>query len=91
MNEGIPCLVVPGEDPIGLTFTMLGLDWRIVGACSDAKYDTIKRAVQPTAGAGWDLRRDLLFRQPTDFGIRRANGFGRDQGRHSSSGGGAQV
>jgi predicted permease len=40
---------LPNENPVGLTFTMLGLDWRIVGVCGNAKYDNIKKAVQPTA------------------------------------------
>ena len=49
VNEKFRQTYLPGEDPVGLTFTMLGLDWRIVGVCADAKYDNIKKPVQPTA------------------------------------------
>lgn len=48
VNEKFRQRYLPGEDPVGLTFTMLGLDWRIVGVCGNAKYDNIKKPVEPT-------------------------------------------
>lgn len=49
VNERFSRNYLSGESPVGLTFTMLGLDWRIVGVCKDTKYDNIKKTVQPTA------------------------------------------
>jgi predicted permease len=49
VNEKFGRSFLAGESPVGLTFTMLGIDWRIVGVCRDTKYDNIKKPVQPTA------------------------------------------
>jgi ABC-type antimicrobial peptide transport system permease subunit len=49
INEKLRQTYLPGEDPVGLTFTMLGQDWRIVGVCGNAKYDNVKKDVQPIA------------------------------------------
>jgi predicted permease len=48
VNEKLARDYLPGENPVGQTFSMLGIDWRIVGVCRDFKYDHIKKAVPPT-------------------------------------------
>src|SRR5262249_52752835 len=49
VNEKLVQTYLGGRNPVGLIFSLLGLDWRIVGVCADAKYDNIKRPAQPTA------------------------------------------
>ena len=48
VNEKLVQKYLPGEDAVGLTFQLLGVDWRIVGVCQDFKYDNIKMGVEPT-------------------------------------------
>ena len=49
VNESFVRNYLPDEkDPVGRTFEMLGINWRIVGVSSDARYNNIKKAAQPT-------------------------------------------
>jgi predicted permease len=49
VNESFVRSYLPNRDPLGLTFSAWGSEWRIVGVCRNAKYDDIKASVQPTS------------------------------------------
>ena len=48
VNEAFVRKYLPGEEPLGKTVKIFGVDWQIVGVCRDAKYENIK-AESPAA------------------------------------------
>ena len=48
VNESFARRYLDGVDPVGLTCSILGADWRIVGVSADAKYDSLKKPPGPT-------------------------------------------
>lgn len=48
VNEAFARTHSPDTSPVGLSMSIWGADWTIIGVCADAKYDHIKSPVEPT-------------------------------------------
>jgi predicted permease len=48
INETFAQKYFPNQDPLGQTINTWKADWRIVGVCTDAKYQNIREPVPPT-------------------------------------------
>ena len=67
VNEAFAGQYLPGENPVGQTVKIFGVDWRIVGVCGNTKYENIKGEIPATV---YNSFRQYQIRYSTCFTVR---------------------